>query len=205
MDMRGRATIIAGMDFVASWLRQLLKAGTAAALVPAAMVVALAVVAAGSGGLGGLGSLAQLVTGPQISTAERAGASSAGESDVAIVAPPTIAAAPAASPPGAVPRARPAPAPRRQSPQPAPNPQPQSPPAVRPPSPVVAPPVAATPVDRPEPQGPPAPPTVRERTGALVAELGDVVDEVVVVLEKVIESLGQSVDRILNGPPLGRP
>ena len=62
------------MDLVGAWLRQLLKAGTAAAIVPAAMVAALVVVIVGAGGFGGLGSLSQLVAGPQILPIEVAAA-----------------------------------------------------------------------------------------------------------------------------------
>lgn len=192
--------IIAGMDFVGSWIRQLVKAGTAAALVPAAMVSALVVVVVGTGGLGGIGSLAQLVTGPQISTAERARAAAPADADeVAIVAPPTIVAAAPAVRSDPVPRAPRAtrPGPDRSAPSPAPAPAPGAPPAAVPPA-------AAVPVDRPQPASPPAaPPTVSERTGPLVEELGATVEEVVVVLEKIIEGLGQIVDRILNGPPPG--
>ncbi|HWC26576.1 MAG TPA: hypothetical protein VG474_08340, partial [Solirubrobacteraceae bacterium] len=62
------------MDLVGAWLRQLFRAGTAAALVPTALVAALVVVLVGAGGFGGLGSLGQLVTGPEVSPAERAAA-----------------------------------------------------------------------------------------------------------------------------------
>ncbi|HEV2776054.1 MAG TPA: HAMP domain-containing protein, partial [Solirubrobacteraceae bacterium] len=57
------------MNLVGAWLRQLLQAGTAAALVPVAMVAALVVVLVGAGGFGGLGALGQLVGGPQIAPA----------------------------------------------------------------------------------------------------------------------------------------
>jgi len=49
------------MDLVGAWLRQLLRAGTAAAIVPVALLAALLVIALGSGGLGGLGSLGEVL------------------------------------------------------------------------------------------------------------------------------------------------
>src|SRR4051795_2343706 len=94
------------MDLVGAWLRQLLRAGTAAALIPIAVVAALVVVVAGAGGLGGLGSLRQLVTGPEISPAQAGSAPPAPRArEVALIAPPTlVAAAPAAvTPPAAQP------------------------------------------------------------------------------------------------------
>ena len=78
------------MDLVGAWLRQLLQAGTAAALVPAAMVAALVVVLIGAGGFGGLDSLGQLVSGPQVTPAERLASRDrpGGRRDVAPLAPP---------------------------------------------------------------------------------------------------------------------
>jgi hypothetical protein len=54
------------MDLVKSWLGQALRATGAAIVVPAAIIVALALTALGDGGgLGSLGSLSQIVSGPQ--------------------------------------------------------------------------------------------------------------------------------------------
>ena len=93
------------MDLVGAWLRQLLQAGTAAALVPAAMVAALAVVLVGAGGFGGLGAIGQLVAGPQISPAEeqaRAGTGTSGRvRDLAPVAPALASESPAPRRPAA--------------------------------------------------------------------------------------------------------
>lgn len=61
------------MDLVGAWLRQLLRAGTAVAIVPVALLAALLVVVLGSGGLGGLGSLGQLVAGPAVPEMDVAG------------------------------------------------------------------------------------------------------------------------------------
>jgi len=49
------------MDLVGAWLRRLLREGTAAAIVPVALLAALLVIALGSGGLGGLGSLGEVL------------------------------------------------------------------------------------------------------------------------------------------------
>ena len=55
------------MDLVKSWLAQASRATGAAIVVPAAIIVALALTAVGDGGgLGSLGSLSQIVSGPQV-------------------------------------------------------------------------------------------------------------------------------------------
>jgi hypothetical protein len=187
--------IIDAMDFVGAWLRQLLRAGTAAALVPIAMVASLAVVLAGAGGLGGLGSLGQIVTGPAISPAQRevAAIGTAPKGELAIVAPPTIAAAP-----------RPAAQPQRRAPSAPPAPQRTvSPPGqVVPPAPapaVVTPPPAPVPVAPPAGAAappPPAPKTAKQKTQAVVQQLGDTVHSVVVIVGNVI-----TVNGLLGGPP----
>ncbi len=69
-----------------AWLRQLLRAGTAAAIVPVAMVAALVVVLVGAGGFGGLSSLRQLVIGPAIPPAVAAAVPR--PDDVGQIAPP---------------------------------------------------------------------------------------------------------------------
>src|SRR5204862_8255823 len=94
-----RRPIIGAMDLVGAWLRQLLRAGTAAALVPLAIVAAFVVVVAGAGGLGGLGSLRQLVTGPEISPLQEVAVVAPRERDAVLIAPPALVAA---APPPAV-------------------------------------------------------------------------------------------------------
>jgi len=75
------------MDLVGAWLRQLLRAGTAAAIVPVALLAALLVIALGSGGLGGLGSLGQLVAGPAVPEIDATRPSAAENVRVAPAAP----------------------------------------------------------------------------------------------------------------------
>jgi hypothetical protein len=194
------------MDLLNGWVRQLLGAGTVAALVPVAVVASLAVILAGSGGVGGLGSLGQLVTGPQISPAQQLVAATpraqaTNGRDVALVAPPTLVAdatAGRAQRPGTVRENAPAPV----HPAPAPPPgrvEPLTPPVVKPtPRPVAPPPAAA-----PQPFGPPPPPppTTADRTGKAVDGLGNAVDEVVDGVGEVIGGLGETLGGILDGPP----
>ncbi len=126
------------MDLVGAWLRQLLRAGTAAAIVPAAIVGALVVALVGAGGFGGLGSLRQVVAGPQISPTE-----------VAAAGP----LAPDVAPPARRPR------PSRVATQP-PRRAVTPPPVVVTPPAVVPPPVTPPPTVTPPPVAPPAPPVV---------------------------------------------
>ena len=188
------------MDLVGAWLRQLVQAGTAAALVPAAIVAALAVVLVGAGGFGGLGALGQLVAGPQPSPAElraRGGeATSARVRDLAPVAPALasespVARTPAASPPPppVVAPTPPPPAspPRRVTPPP-PPPAPPPPVAVAPPPP---PPAAAAPARRP---------TLEERTRRANEELKETVGELGTAVRQVVEGLGNALGRILAPP-----
>jgi hypothetical protein len=191
------------MDLVGAWLRQLLRAGTVAALVPIAIVASLAVVLAGTGGISGLDALGQLVTGPEISPAQRAVAATPGERgdttrDVALVAPPALladATAPAA-PSG--PGTGTAPPATGQTLRPPQRVVPLRPPVVRPPpGPVAPPPPAAA----PPAAAPAAPPTPGQRTGKVVEELGETVDEVVGVVGEVIGGLGETLGGILDGPP----
>jgi hypothetical protein len=188
--------IIDGMDLVGAWLRQLLRAGTAAALLPIAMVASLVVVVAGAGGLGGLGALSQLVTGPEISPAQAAAAAGPRERDLALVAPPALVASvrPAAAPPAGVQPALP-PAPRKPVPPP-----PAPPPAPRvPPPPVPA--QLAPSVPPPPVAAPAAKPTLRERTGKLIEQLNRAVGEAVDAVEGIIDGLRKTLGGILDGPP----
>jgi len=182
------------MDLVGAWVRQLLAAGMAAAIVPVAMLAALAVVLVGAGGLGGLGSLEQLIGGPQISPAEEAAPRQGRSTDVARVAPPTlvVSRAPVAK--------RRAAAPAREAPRPPPQAriQPAPPPLVG-----VAPP--ATLPQTPAAPAPPAPrQNPRERTQPVTKLLETTVEGVRAVVEKVIDRLGQTVEKIIGPPPLGR-
>jgi hypothetical protein len=189
------------MNLVGAWLRQLLKAGTAAALVPAAMLAALVVVLVGAGGFGGLGSLGQLLTGPQVSPAERL--ASNGSSDGRDVAP--VAPAVAAESERPVPRAAAPPSTERTPPPAATRPPPVAvdpsprPPVVRPPRPpvVVPPPADAAP---PPPAAPARPPTVKERTQVLGTKLKDTLTDVGTAVEDIVDALGQTLGRIVNPP-----
>jgi outer membrane biosynthesis protein TonB len=123
------------MDLVGAWLRQLLRAGTAAALVPAAMVAALVIILLGTGGVGGLTSLRQVVAGPEVAAQVASTGSEA----------PAVAGQA---------RRRPAPRVVTTTARRAPVPTPQ----VTPPPPVAPPPVAPPPAAPPPPPPPPAPP-----------------------------------------------
>jgi len=187
------------MDLVGAWLRQLLKAGTAAALVPTAMLAALVVVLVGTGGFGGLAAIGQLLTGPQVSRAEQlASRDGADRRDVAPVAPADARR----SPPSEVERSSDAPAraPRRSAaPQPRrPAIDPQDPPIVRPPPRAVL--------------GPPAPaaqpaaaaprrPTTKERAQALGSKLKETLGAVGTAVREIVEALGETVERIVEPPP----
>jgi hypothetical protein len=183
------------MDLVGAWLRQLLKAGTAAALVPAAMIAALVVVLIGAGGFGGLDALGQLVSGPQVTPAERLAFTDRSEgADVAPVAPadaqsPQRPTAPSASAP---PRGRRAPAtsPLRR----APAIDPQDPPKVRPPPPPVLPP----PAPPPPPVVTARPPTLKERTRVLEEKLKETVGAVGTAVQEIVDNLGKTLGRIVN-------
>ena len=184
------------MDLVAGWLRSVLKAGAAAALVPIAIVSALLVAVAGAGGLGGIGALGQIVTGPAVSSAPSvagsSGGSDAGERvrDVAIVAPPELVAAVRPAAPPRRPGTTAQPAPRRVV-----TPRDREP--GRPPAPPPLPPLP------PEPPTPPPPPAPTEPvpTKPLVDQVGDAVGAVGTVVEEVVEGLGETVEGLLGGPP----
>jgi hypothetical protein len=172
------------MDLVGAWLRQLARAGTAAAIVPAAIVVGLVVVL---GGFGGLGALRQIVAGPEISPADvnrqgpRAG-------EVAPIAPP--------APPPVVRRVvtPPAPAaPRREAAPPAlPPPRRVAPP--RPPAPAQPPPPPPASAAPPSPSAPvaaPQRPALEQTTQAVVDGLDKTLDTAGELLVTVIRRLGQ--------------
>jgi hypothetical protein len=183
------------MDLVGAWLRQLLRAGTAAAIVPAAMVAALVVVLVGAGGFGGLGSLRQVLVGPEISPAE-AGESGGRETDVAPIAPtpqrpaahravprrPTAARTPVVAPPA------PPPPPRRVTPPPrvpAVPPPPPPPPAIAPEPATPPPPPPAEPVATPER------PALERTTQQFVDGVDHTLDTVGELLVTIIERLGR--------------
>lgn len=191
------------MDLVGAWLRQLLKAGTAAAIVPAAMVAAVVVVIVGAGGFGGLGAIGQLVSGPAISPAEREVARvPGGGSDLAPVAPAVASEsvrrrAPAAptgervSPPPPPPDVRSEPRPPAVDPGPPPTVRPPRPPVItRPPPP---PPAAAPAVPRP--------PTLKERTQVLGDKLKETVGDVGTAVQEIVDVLRETLRRIVNPPP----
>lgn len=192
------------MDLVGAWLRQLLRAGTAAALVPVAMVAALVVVVIGAGGLGGLGSLGQLVSGPAVSPAERdAAGAAAGGRDVAPVSPAVTSesarrrepsAAAAGSEPAPVAPAQPvAPRPGRRADRPAVDP------GRRPTGRAVTPAIPDPP--QPRPAGPPRRPTTKERAQVLGEKLHETVGEVGTVVQVIVDGLAKTLGRIAPPPP----
>jgi len=193
--------MIDGMGLVGVWLRQLLRAGTAAAIVPVAMLAALVVVLVG-GGLGGLGSLGQLVSGPEISPAERVADAAAAGGELADVPAPAALARVSSAPSGAG-------ASKRSTgarvfagrddrtrllplPPPPPRPPPTPPPGVTPSAPAV--PAAA----------PPRRPTLDHGARKLVDEVNEAVGEVGTLVREVIIVLQQTV-QLLTGPPLPLP
>lgn len=190
------------MDLVGAWLRQLLKAGTAAALVPAAMVAALVVVIVGAGGFGGLGSIGQLVSGPAVSPAEREVARVPGGGPGVAPVSPAVASESERRPAPAAPRARataPAPAPAPRSEPRSPAVDPGRPPTARPPLPPV--------IERPPPPPPPAPPaaprppTLKERTQVLGDKLKDTVGDLGTAVQEIVDGLDQTLGRIADPPP----
>jgi hypothetical protein len=179
------------MDLVGAWLRQLLRAGTAAAIVPTAMVAALVIVLVGAGGFGGLRSLRQIVAGPEVSPGATAGPR---PGDVAPIAPPPArpAVARRVAPPPA-----PAVAARRVAPIPPPpparvTPRPPPPPAVEPPPPPPPPPAAAvTPPPAPEQVATPERPALEQTTQQLVDGVDGTLDTVGELLVTIIRRLGR--------------
>lgn len=183
------------MDLVGAWLRQLLKAGTAAALVPAFLVAALVVVLVGAGGFGGLGSLGQLLSGPQVTPAERLAARDpADRRDVAPVAPADADEPPASDAPvrSSAARAPRPPVAKRTRPRPAIVAQ--GPRVARPPQPpVVAPPPA------PPPPAAARRPTSKERAQVLAEKLKDTVGDVGTAVQRIVDGLAQTL-RIVDPP-----
>jgi len=180
------------MDLVGAWLRQLLRAGTAAAIVPVAIVAALVVVLVGAGGLGGLSALRQIVVGPEISPAQADGAG-AGTPEVAPIAPPAgrpaprraappVAATPEVAPPPPLPAAPPAPRPA----PPAPPPPPPAPPQV-----ATAPPPPPPPPPPPAPAAPKERPALEQTTQRLVDGIDQTLDTVGELLVTIIDRLGR--------------
>jgi hypothetical protein len=182
------------MDLVGAWLRQLLRAGTAAAIVPVVML-AVVVVLISAGGFGGLKSLRQAVAGPEVSSTQ-----------IAVGGPgaPAVTRRPAARRPAAAarPAARRAVAPRPQAAPPAPLPPP--PVAPRPPPP---PPPTRLPTAPPLPAPPPPPPpenvatpevpALQKTTQQLVNGVDTTLDTVGELLVALIDRLG----RLLPPPP----
>lgn len=179
------------MDLVGAWLRQLLRAGTAAAIVPTAMVAALVIVLVGAGGFGGLRSLRQIVAGPEVSPGRTAGPRPRDVAPIAPaparppaarrVAPPRapIAAARRVAPPASPPPARVTPLP---PPPPAVAPLPPPPPP--PPAPVSAPPA-------PEQVATPERPALEQTTQNLVDGVDGTLDTVGELLVTIIRRLGR--------------
>ena len=198
------------MDLVGAWLRQLLRAGTAAALVPVAIVAALVVVVIGAGGLGGLGSLGQLVSGPAVSPAERdAAGAPAGGRDVAPVSPALASESERRRAPSAAAGTRRAPVTPAEPGTPGPT-QPQGPSgAIDPGQPPTGRPGRTR--DLPEPgipgpqQGAPRPPTTKERAQVLGEKLHETVGEVGTVVQVIVDGLAKTLGRIAPPPPAPPP
>jgi hypothetical protein len=174
------------MDLVGAWLRQLLRAGTAAAIVPTAMVAALVIVLVGAGGFGGLRSLRQIVAGPEVSPGRTVGP---GAGEVAPIAPATrrpaarrVARTPA---PAAAAREVAPPAP---PPPPRVAPPPAAPPAPPPPPP---PPAPVAPPPAPEPVATPKRPALEQTSQQLVDAIDKTLDSVGELLVTIIRRLGQ--------------
>lgn len=180
------------MDLVGAWLRQLLRAGTAAAIVPVALVAALLVVALGSGGFGGLGSLGELVAGPSVPEFDTAGSSAAEDARVARVAPGGSDRAPV-RPSASAPRDRAATiAPRTQAQQGPRRPIAPAPGSSRvtPPPPAVVTPPLAPREPPPAPAPPPAPPQPPQLADVLSATVNGVVGGVQTLLDQLGRTLG---------------
>ncbi|MEA2154843.1 MAG: hypothetical protein QOE11_983 [Solirubrobacteraceae bacterium] len=177
------------MDLVGAWLRQLLRAGTAAALVPVAMVAALVVVLIGAGGFGGLSSLRQVVAGPKVSPTQVAQTGR----DTPAVTPRADRrrARPApARPPRVAPQAPVTPPPATTPPPPV-TPPPVTPPAPRPPPVVSTPPPPAPPPPPPEQVATPEKPAIEQTTQQLVDGVDTTLDTVGELLVAIINRLGR--------------
>jgi len=183
------------MDLVGAWLRQLLRAGTAAALVPVALLGALLVIAVGSGGLGGFDSLGQLVAGPAVPEMDADGPSATENPHVAPVAPGgrdvATGRAPPASRAGASAGAA-APAPAASAPQQRSGqriaPAPGSSSAVAPPAPVASPLESVT-----SPALEPTPPPAQQRPPQLGEVVGATVNNVVIGAQTLLDNLSRAL------------
>jgi len=186
------------MDLVGAWLRQLLKAGTAATLVPAAMVAALVVVLVGAGGFGGLPAIGQLLTGPQVSPAEQLAArDGTGGRDVAPLAPADARARSAPDVPRASRRSDARRPPREAQRPRRPAVEPRDPPIVRaPPAPVLT-----APAPPPQPAAPARRPTLKQRVQTLGSKLKETVEDVGTTVREIVTALGETVERIIDPPP----
>ncbi len=179
------------MDLVGAWLRQLLRAGTAAAIVPAAMVGALVVVLVGAGGFGGLGSLRQVVAGPEISPTQLATA----RPDAPAVGPPArrpqrrAVTPPARQPAARTPAVTAPPPPPPQAP--AITPPPPPPPAQQPTVPAQQPAAPPPPPAPPENVATPEKPALEQTTQQLVDGVDNTLDTVGELLVALIDRLGR--------------
>jgi hypothetical protein len=177
------------MDLVGAWLRQLLRAGTAAAIVPVALLAALVTVLISAGGFGGLTSLRQVVAGPEVSPTQTA---AAGPDAPAVTRRP-VAPAPRPAVRARAPRAA-APPPRATPPAPRPA-APAPPPPPAPPQRSPAPPAAPAPAPPPPPPPPeivatPEKPALEQTTQALVDGVDGTLDTVGELLVALIKRLG---------------
>jgi hypothetical protein len=187
------------MDLVGAWVRQLLGAGMAAAIVPIAMFAAVVVALVATGGFGGLGSLGQLIGGPQISPAEQAAVRQSQGTAVARVAPPTIVARVQSSQRRRTGAARDQGAGRQpHRARPFVRGHPLSPPLVG-----VGPPPAPPPQAPATPPRPVMRPTAREHTQPVTDLLEKTVGGVRAVVGRVIDRLGRTVEKVIGPPPLG--
>jgi hypothetical protein len=177
------------MDLVGAWLRQLLRAGTAAAIVPTVMIAALVIVLVGAGGFGGLRSLRQIVAGPEVSPGRTV---SPGGGDVAPIAPTARRpAARRATPPPTPAAASRKVAPPAPSPPPRVSPPPPPPPPVPPPPPSLPPPASAPPPPAPEPVATPERPALEQTAQQLVDGVDQTLDSVGELLVTIIRRLGR--------------
>ena len=199
----GRAgRILARMVTTREWWRHGLRAWGASALVPTAVLIAVAVLAIG-GGVGGVRSLGQLFSGPAVPSP----VGSAGNVDVSQqeqIAVPRIPrrVLSAAGPAAASVRATPVPTrrsgtshSRSSGPQPTSHPSPGTSRPVTP----TTPPVATT----PQPPTPPAPPhrTITDRLGSTLDKVLAPVPLVGPTATKAIDAVVTTVDKILPLPP----
>jgi translation initiation factor IF-2 len=183
-----------------AWMGSLAGASGAAAVVPAAVVVAVL----GAGSLGGLGSLGQLVGGPELPAVERAASSPAAGRDVpALPAPPRRATASTRAVADAGVRApvtrdgssgAPEPAPAARPPARPQAPPPAAPAAPTPPSQPTSSPVATPP--RPA-APPPAAPVLPAEVTETIAPAASALDGVLRPLPVVGPAAAEAVTAVL--------